>query len=260
MNINKVLEHYGVLGMKWGKYKDRRYVSRTSTPSAFVKVYNKAADVMNNGEIARINNSPKYKGKDFSKKENQKLYEEYLKDHNTALNKAMRDASVSILGQNPSKTKQAVWSWNTETGKVVFDLEDVEHASEGEKPIRYIAKLDSLGHIVSIYIEEKEVLAHYGVLGMKWGKRKARTPSQEHVRSRKLQKKRIFEMTNEELQAVAGRLELESRYKSVSNKKFDKVSKKVQKAVDSYGNQVVAGLAGAAAVKTVEIILKKIKQ
>ncbi len=255
------IKHYGVLGMKWGQRKERNWEKKVSSTRSYIKVYNKTADSMNATVIPNINNNPRYKNKNFNDPKNEKLKNQYLKEYEDAFNKFMKEHSLSELGTSPSGTKQAIFSYDFDAGEVKFEFKEVKHSLENGDVV-FIGKLDSFGMIISLIFDEEKSnnLSHTGVKGMKWGVRKdKRTPSQEHVRSRKLQKKKIFEMSNEELQTVAGRLELENRYKNVSSKKFDKVSKKVSKAVDSYGNQVIAGLAGAAAVKTVEIILKKIK-
>lgn len=55
-------------------------------------------------------------------------------------------------------------------------------------------------------------LSHYGVLGMKWGKKKNRVPSQEHVDAAKLKKKKLNELTNKELETLNKRLQLEKQY------------------------------------------------
>ena len=62
-------------------------------------------------------------------------------------------------------------------------------------------------------------LKHYGVLGMKWGKRKAkRTPSEDSARVKQIRKKKIYEMSNKELQDANNRLQLERNYKQLNQK------------------------------------------
>lgn len=98
-----------------------------------------------------------------------------------------------------------------------------------------------------------EHLAHYGILGMKWGRRKSegnsavtfinektgeRTQgtypaksSVDHVVSRELKRKSLHEMTNEELQTFNKRLELEKKYKELIIEKtaLDRGEAKVKK-------------------------------
>lgn len=65
-------------------------------------------------------------------------------------------------------------------------------------------------------MENKE-LYHYGVLGMKWGKRKARQ-SEDYKKARAIKKKKISEMSNEELKTLNNRLNLEANYREVSKR------------------------------------------
>lgn len=60
-------------------------------------------------------------------------------------------------------------------------------------------------------------LKHYGVLGMKWGRRKSQySTSTDHDRARELSKKHVSEMSNQELQALNKRQELESKHRQLN--------------------------------------------
>lgn len=79
-------------------------------------------------------------------------------------------------------------------------------------------------------------LYHYGVLGMKWGRRKSRSRiGKPMLRTRKpkidkrsedsknvaqIRKKKVNQMTNQELKEVNKRLELETKYNELANKKI----------------------------------------
>ena len=81
-----------------------------------------------------------------------------------------------------------------------------------------------------------EELYHYGVLGMKWGVRRNRSTSKSSIPRKKKQKvdtrsedsknvaqirkKKVKQMSNQELKEVNKRLELETRYTELSNKKI----------------------------------------
>ena len=59
-------------------------------------------------------------------------------------------------------------------------------------------------------------LYHYGVLGMKWGRRKkSYNTSEDSRRVQKIRKKHVSEMSNQELSDVNKRLQLESNYRNL---------------------------------------------
>lgn len=80
-------------------------------------------------------------------------------------------------------------------------------------------------------------LTHYGVKGMKWGKRKTATSSlpdsNDHTVSRELVKKPLRSMSNSEVQTLGKRLQLEKSYKELTAKpsKFAIGHKKVKAAL-----------------------------
>lgn len=88
-------------------------------------------------------------------------------------------------------------------------------------------------------------LMHYGVLGMKWGVRRARPTSgkksspfkkkkakQSSEKEKTSKKKPLNKMTDEELQSAINRLELEKRYRDLSPKQVSKGKKFVNDFVD----------------------------
>ena len=93
---------------------------------------------------------------------------------------------------------------------------------------------------------ERNYLAHYGVLGMKWGvRKKSRTPSSDSAKVKPLRKKHVDEMSNQELRDLNNRLQLERQYKDLTKKKS--IGKKaVQVFVGTAGT--ISGVMGAASV------------
>lgn len=79
---------------------------------------------------------------------------------------------------------------------------------------------------------EENSLSHYGVKGMKWGKRKSgsssTTPaapnSEDHDRARAVAKKPVNSLSNSEIQTLNRRLQLEKSYKDLKKTptKFEK--------------------------------------
>lgn len=61
-------------------------------------------------------------------------------------------------------------------------------------------------------------LKHIGILGMKWGVRKAKGPSSsDHIMSRELRKKGINELSNDEIRKITTRLQLEKQIKDLND-------------------------------------------
>lgn len=88
-------------------------------------------------------------------------------------------------------------------------------------------------------------LMHHGVLGMKWGVRRARPtsgkksalfkkkkPKQSSEKEKTPKKKPVNKMTDEELRSAINRLELEKRYRDLSPKQVSKGKKFVGDFVD----------------------------
>lgn len=100
----------------------------------------------------------------------------------------------------------------------------------------------------------EEFLAHYGVLGMKWGKRKPRSASsQDHVTSRETKKKRLDEMSNAELKQLVTRMNLEKQYADLANKA---PKSETRKFVENLAKQQVTSLVAKNAPLIIDKALK----
>ena len=91
-------------------------------------------------------------------------------------------------------------------------------------------------------------LYHYGVPGMRWGHRK-RVPSADSSEVKKIRKKSIDEMSNQELQKANNRLDLERRYKE--NTKKTNHAKKIINGFVSASKTISAVTAAAVIYKKV---------
>lgn len=118
----------------------------------------------------------------------------------------------------------------------------------------------------------EDFLAHYGVLGMKWGVRKDRKrarerdkkvkaarkrgeQSQDYKKTHDLQKdKNIEEMSNEELQEVINRRRLEEQYKDLDDSKVLDGKRFAKRFLDSYISELPKKLGKRAAGATVDAI------
>ena len=65
---------------------------------------------------------------------------------------------------------------------------------------------------------KKDELMHYGILGMKWGHRKAKAPnSEDYTRYRELRKKKVSQLSTRELNELNSRMQAEDNYKRNKN-------------------------------------------
>jgi hypothetical protein len=113
----------------------------------------------------------------------------------------------------------------------------------------------------------EEFLAHYGVLGMHWGRRsgssnvstpKQSNHSQEHANLRATAKKHAKTLSDAELKSAISRMQLERQYKDLNPKGLSKANKTVLAvlAIGTTVNSVVA-FANSPAGKTVISSIKK---
>lgn len=94
-------------------------------------------------------------------------------------------------------------------------------------------------------IVAEDTLAHYGVPGMKWGRRKGssskdkttsvrRTPaSADHTRAREIGKKKVSQMSNAELREITTRMQLEKQFKDLNTPTVKKGKSAIDKVLES---------------------------
>lgn len=202
--LSSFLEHHGVKGMKWGVRKDaghegegaktskiasldKKFDKNASSSKLTLELYNKAADAYNSKDIERINNKPQYKGQNFLR--DSPLRQKYYKEHQQAFIDQLQKAA-DAKGTNASGTKKyhifdgGDGSWDITSG-------DVKHADDGSFKVQVVC--DASGMITGIKpapssvaqsaISAEDFLAHHGVMGMKWGRRKGGDAEPEHPAS-----------------------------------------------------------------------------
>ena len=115
-------------------------------------------------------------------------------------------------------------------------------------------------------------LYHYGVLGMKWGVRRnrksvsssssntkpkgKRVPSEDYLQAQKIKKKKLYEMSNKEIETVTRRMQLEQNYKNLNRQQISKGRKFVTDILTEVGKETAKSVVRSG-VKTGMDALKK---
>lgn len=112
--------------------------------------------------------------------------------------------------------------------------------------------MDSKDFLESIFDEEQ--LKHYGIPGMKWGRRKGkaalkkvkkkvnppkRGASEDYKKAASIRKKKIHQMSNAELRTLNERLQLERSFKDLSAKDISSGRKFSQNILRDVGKELV---------------------
>lgn len=242
------LRHFGVKGMRWGVVNDDSGGSKTSRASVnsgqkveqkavvqFYQVHNAASIRMNDVEIPRINSKPQYRNKDFT--HDSPLRRKYFKEYNDTFTRAMNEETIKMLGIDSSKTKRL--RMDLVGQDIHATWEDVKHALGDAN---FLAKTDVNGYIISIVVVDNETMhsghliddaiAHFGILGMRWGKRKDEPSGDvsddkaraDEVRSQ-IKKNGLQSVKNDDIRALVNRMNLEQNYHTAMGKEPSKFSR-----------------------------------
>lgn len=261
MEVTEILEHHGTKGMKWGVRKDRghegqrvktkklpkldkKFERRAGTLGMYIDLHNRAAGLTNAHDVDRINNKPQYKDADFRR--DSPLRRKYYKEHQKAYLDNVEKAA-NEMGTNASGTRklqiieEGDGNWTVSTTAVKHADGDVAIPD-----IRVTVNKDSMGHITSLEVgndaahsDVDVMLLHWGILGMKWGKRKYRgtvgsqkgkprtdvslDAKKAHDSHRKIHETHSTDpLSNSELQHLVNRINLEQQYVRLLSPKKDK--------------------------------------
>lgn len=114
-------------------------------------------------------------------------------------------------------------------------------------------------------MDNKDFLQHYGILGMKWGRKrgsisitKSKNYSDDHLKKVTLRKKKIYEMTNAELKSLNERLQLEKQYRDLRKSDLSKGKNYVNRIL-KFGKTAngVYNLYNSPLVKQIKTVLDK---
>lgn len=277
-SVEEVLAHFGVRGMKWGVRKDKghegervklrklpkldkKWAQQFQGVSGWVKINNLAANYLNgpNGQYAKLKNRPEYKGKIEKASPDSPLYKKYIEDGTKEVNKAWAKVAKD-MGVNPSGTQKLKTVIDSESGLAYYKLQDIKHAALMDESVVMVAKLDDNGLPFEIVrMDSDGELMHFGVLGMKWGKRKTPLPVSADAKQKQgvkdqVKKTKVSSVTNAQLQAAIRRMQLEQDFKRLSVNEKSGVSRWISSMLLEAGKREVQ--AQVAKKLTVEAIKK----
>jgi len=269
------LQHFGVKGMKWGVRKggssaskkvakaDKKFESVNARYGKTFEIAGAArASFKSSGDLKRINDkysaqltnsfSENRKVKKAYQAEVQKTFLDHLKkaaDKQDPNASGTRKYTITVPPKRPDR-----WIVTTTT---------IQHASD---VVEFQLTLDKNGLITDLEavqplqqsaISVEDFLEHYGVKGMKWGKRKnpasADSAAAASTRTR-AKKKGVHTVSNAELQAAIRRMQLEQDFKRLSVNEKSAVTRWVSSTLLEIGKREVQQ---RAAKKVASTVIKK---
>lgn len=307
--VDEVLTHFGILGMKWGHRKDLQSLnsggkqSRTdikfdnkvvlqaskNKTKTYVDAHNTTISEMNS-YIDKMNSrwNPKFGDTpDWQKSPHWEAYiEDYSKGYEAALNNfAKNDPAHNLKLSNSDILEQR---YTVSDAKVLVTFKkrsEAKHSAFGieDEYIDFVIEQTSNGKIMPfkrIMINENDeinTLAHFGILGMKWGQRRTEAQllkTKGHIDSAsnivkevknintsvgnfksKSNKKDLTSMSDQELREKVSRMNMEQQYSNLSANQTSKGQTYVKNMLDVAGG--VLAIAGSAAA--IAVALKQLK-
>lgn len=278
-----ILEHFGVKGMRWGirrelerqqketRKADKKWTKRADTKKGWVLDYNSMVDDMNNGEIDRINNDPRFRNADV--KSPGPIRDEYQQEISNTILRLLNQASQDRVGSSPSGTLHVRWQMPDPDDLVGYPSlhivdNQVRHADDSpdgemaETVYTIDVEWDPDWHILSVapsaddreiaqsaidlamdmyetnQLDAQRILMHYGVLGMRWGVRRDRRYRRD--------------LSDEDLRRTIERMRLEKQYDEIANP-----PSATRKFVAKHGDRVFGTAVAAVASFAVKRYLDK---
>jgi DNA-binding transcriptional MerR regulator len=169
----------------------------------------------------------------------------------------MADKTKTIKGATDKELDELIARLRKEN-EVQSLISDIKRKSaSGFMPYDYGQEISTEKPIESLY--------HYGILGMKWGRKKARgiaksyrISSDDHLEIRKiLKEKRLNELSNAEIKQLTTRLQLEKQYRDLTKTEMSPGKKFVTEILGNAAKETAKTYVSKYMNKAVEELLKK---
>lgn len=253
------IEHFGIKGMKWGVRKEESSSGRESSSQEPLKSLgpNSVSRTTESGETITLQKTPTTKFQNFVGKHSKKYREEFGQQAYLHIldgsGKRVGEASIQKrndeelylewLGINKSSRGKgyasAVMKAGRDFGKQegykrmildTVDSPDARHIYE-KLGFEYTGEANTMVYDFDAKHSDSldDILAHFGIKGMKWGIRRADTsasavPASSDARvadeaAAKIKTSGVKTLSNQELKVLVERMNLEQRYSTMLNDK-----------------------------------------